>query len=124
MPEETRWKDLYEHLKLQGFDVYSPAQHTGECTSPYIVIRDAGTSQYLQFSSEVTLYELLCYVPVQKYSSLQGYVKSVKEAMKSLWPMFIPMNYETPPFYDDTVKAHMTAIQYRNIRYTPKGGMR
>lgn len=122
MAESTRWKDIYNHLKGAGFAVYSPAQHKGECTSPYVVVRDAGTSPYQQFTSTVTLYELLCYVPGDKYSTLGDYAESVKASMKGLWPMITPMGYETAPFYDDTVKAHMTAIQYQNLRYTPKGG--
>lgn len=119
----TRWEDIYEHLKTSGFEVYSPGQHKGECTAPYIVVRDAGTSPYMEFTTAVTLYEILCYVPKSKYSTLQEYAGQVKQAMKGLWPMMIPMNYETAPFYDDTVKAHMTAIQYRNLKYTPKGGI-
>lgn len=120
MPEETRWGDIYSHLKKQGFDVYAPAQHKGECKAPYVVIRDAGTSQYPGITTNVTLYELLCYVPVSQYSTLKPYSDRVKQAMKRLWPMFIPMRYETPPFYDNTVKAHMTAVQYRNVQYAPK----
>lgn len=123
MAETTRWEDIYNYLSQAGFDVYSPAKHKGECKAPYVVIRDAGTSQYLQFSSNATLYEILCYVPESQYSTLQRYVQQVKQAMRGLWPMLMPMNYETPPFYDDTVAAHMTAIQYRNVKYTPRGGI-
>lgn len=122
MAETTRWKDIYTHLKNAGFDVYSPAQHKGECTSPYVVVRNAGTSPYQQFTSTVTVYEVLCYVPENKYSTLGDYTEKVKASMRGLWPMITPLNYETPPFFEDAVKAHMTAIQYQNVRYAPKGG--
>ena len=30
---ESRWQDIYLHLKKVGFDVYSPGIKTGECKS-------------------------------------------------------------------------------------------
>lgn len=120
---ETRLKDMYDCLKKAGFSVYFPTQKTGECSSPYVVIRDAGTVQYQDFSTVFTTYELLCYVPKNQYSQLEVFSRQVKRAMKSLWPMIVPTRYQTPPFFDDTVNAHMTAIQYRNAKYEPIGGM-
>lgn len=120
---ETRLKDMYDCLKKAGFSVYFPTQKVGECSSPYVVIRDAGTVQYQDFSTIFTTYELLCYVPKNRYSQLEVFSRQVKRAMKSLWPMIVPTRYQTPPFFDDTVNAHMTAIQYRNAKYEPIGGM-
>lgn len=115
--------DIYKQLQDAGIEVYFPNQKKGECKNPYAVVKDTGTSQYRGFSSEVTTYGVLCYVPVDKYSNLQIFTNTVKEAMKGLWPMIVPMRYETPPFYDDTVKAHMTSVQYRNVKYAPIGGI-
>ena len=120
---ETRLKDMYDCLKKAGFSVYFPTQKVGECSSPYVVIRDAGTVRYQDFSTVLTAYELLCYVPKNRYSQLEVFSRQVKRAMKSLWPMIVPTRYQTPPFFDDTVNAHMTAIQYRNAKYEPIGGM-
>lgn len=122
MAGKSRLVDIYECLQAAGFDVYFPTQKKGECKSPYVVVKDSGTSQYNQLTTVVTLYEVMCYVPVATYSELSLYADKVKGAMKPLWPMLIPMNCETPPFYDDTVNAHMTSIQYRNAKYAPKGG--
>ena len=38
MAGETRYMDIYDHLVAKGFDVYTPAQHKGECVTPYIVV--------------------------------------------------------------------------------------
>lgn len=119
MNTRTRLTDIYDHLKGAGFDVYFPTQHKGECKSPYVVIRDAGTSQLSDYSTVLTVYELLCYVPKDRYAELQPYKDSVKVAMRGLKPMLIPTRYETAPFFDDTVDAHMTAVQYRNAKYSP-----
>ena len=35
---------LFEYLKDNGADVYFVGQHKGECKSPYIVLKDDGTS--------------------------------------------------------------------------------
>lgn len=110
------WKEVFKSLEIAGFDVYPPATKIGECKTPYVVLKDDGTNQTNSFSSTTTYYTLMCYVPLNEYSSLYEYKESVKEAMKTLEPMVMPMHYETASFYDDTVKAHMISIQYRNHR--------
>ena len=38
------FKELYLHLKNNGFNVYSIGQHKGICKDPYIVISETGDS--------------------------------------------------------------------------------
>lgn len=112
----SRWKDIYLHLKNDGFDVYSPGQHEGECLSPYVVVKDAGTTRFGGFSSHKALYEVLCYVPKDTFSQLEPFVQKVKTSMKKMYPMIRSADYETASFYDDTVKGHMVSVQYINYR--------
>lgn len=112
----SQWKTIYRHLTAKGFDVYSPGQHEGDCTAPYVVVRDAGLSRLSEFSSTQARYDLLCYVPQDQFSTLEPYVDSVEAAMKGLYPAIVCMNYRTPSFLDDTVKGHMVSTQYRNNR--------
>lgn len=112
----SQWQNIYKHLKSKGFEVYSPGQHMGDCTSPYVVIKDAGFSQLMEFSSGQALYDLMCYVPQQQFSTLEDFVAQVEEAMKGLYPAIISMDYRTPSFLDDTIKGHMISTQYRNNR--------
>lgn len=116
MAEQTRFMDIYKHLLNNGVEVYSPSQKTGECTAPYTVIKDAGTTQYNGFSSTQTLYDVMCYVPKDRFTELEKYVAQVKKLMQQLKPMIMPTYFETASFYDDSVKAHMISIQYRNMR--------
>lgn len=113
----SRIQDIYSHLKSKGFDVYFPAQKVGECTSPYVVVKDMVTTKLTNFSSTITYYDIMCYVPKNAFSKLAPYVESVKEAMKEMVPMIKPTYTETPSFYDDTIDAHMSSIEYRNVRY-------
>ena len=110
----SQWKTLYSHLSTKGFSVYSPGQHTGECLSPYVVIKYSGKSPMGTFTSTRDLYELLCYVPKDRYSQLQEYKSSVQDAVRELYPLFVPTGYEITAYYDDSVKAHMVSIEYRN----------
>lgn len=110
----SRWADIFKHLKDRGFDVYSPGQHQGECTSPYVVVKDQGRAQLGQFSSARHLYDLLCYVPRDQYSTLDGFVTQVEHNMLSLYPTIKSGHYRTPSFYDDSVKGHMVSTQYIN----------
>lgn len=112
----TRLEDIYRHLKSQGVEVYFPGQKVGECRANYVVVKESDTSQYQGLSSTATVYEVLCYVPRDRYSQLSIFSDQVKEIMKKLYPMIRPLYNETPPFYEDLVKAHMKSIQYMNIR--------
>ena len=111
---DTRWKNIYDKLKQKGISVYSPGQKTGECTSPYVVVKTAGRMGLTEISSSQNLYDLMCYVPLKNYSILDQFVDQVESAMDELFPMFRPMHYRTPSFLDDEVKAHMVSTQYVN----------
>ena len=114
--KKSRWQDIFTHLKNAGLDVYSPGMKTGECTSPYLVVKNDGSSKHIAFSTDVDLYAVLCYVPKEKYSSLEPLVQKVKELMKGLEPMIKPYGSQTPSYYDDSLKAHMISIEYKNYK--------
>lgn len=114
--KESRWQDIFLHLKSQGFDVYSPGTKTGECTSEYLVVKNDGSSKHVSFSTDVDLYAVMCYVPKEKYSTLEPLVQMVKKSMKELEPMIKPYGSQTPSYYDDSVKAHMVSIEYKNYK--------
>lgn len=115
-PEESRWQDIFMCLKNQGYDVYSPGVKTGECTSEYLVVKNDGSSKHLSFSTDVDLYAVMCYVPKDRYSSLETLVQRVKNSMKELEPMILPYGSQTPSYYDDSLKAHMVSIEYKNYK--------
>ena len=112
----SRWKDISLHLKIKGFDVYSPGTKTGDCMSKYIVVKNNGSSKMAGFSTDVDLYSVMCYVPKDKYSQLEPFVQEVKKAMKELEPMILPYGSQTPSFYDDSFNAHMVSIEYKNYK--------
>lgn len=115
--EKTRLQDIYIHLKNVGnFEVYFPAQHKGECTSKYVVIKTGITNQVNTFTSTQTEYDILCYVPQDMPSQMDIFFEEVKECMKKLFPMIRPTYMETEMFYDDTIKGYMRSVQYVNYR--------
>lgn len=116
MAENTRIQDIYVFLRDKGFEVYFPAQKVGECTSPYVVVKDATTTKLTGFSSTVTYYDIMCYVPKDHFSTLAEFVEQVKTSMRGMVPMIMPTYTETQSFYDESVKAHMVSVQYRNYR--------
>lgn len=112
----SRWQDIYLHLQNAGFDVRSPATSLAECTSKYIVVKNDGMTAHSSFSTDVEQYAIMCYVPQKQYSELEPYVQAVKEAMKTMEPMILPFGFQTPSFFDDAIKAHMTSVQYKNYK--------
>lgn len=113
---ESRWQDIYKHLKSAGIDVYSPGVKTGECTKEYVVVKNDGSANVIGISTDEDYYSIMCYVPKQKYSRLEPLVQKVKTLMKELRPMIQSSGSQTPSFYDDSVKAHMVSIEYKNYK--------
>ncbi len=112
----SRLRDIYLSLKEQGVAVYFPAQKQGECTSPYVVVKDMLTTQFHEFSTTVTYYDVLCYVPHDRFSTLELFVERVKDCMRRLYPMLTPTYEQTASYFDEAVKAYMVSIRYKNYR--------
>ena len=115
-PGLSRWDDIFTHLKNAGFDVYSPGTKLGECKSEYVVVKNDGSSRHAGVSTDDDFYAVLCYVPQHKYSALEPLIQRVKKTMKGLEPMILPAGSQTPSYYDDSFKAHMVSIQYKNYK--------
>lgn len=113
---DSRWQDIFFHLKDAGFDVYSPGIKIGECTREYVIVKNDGSSRHPSVSSDNDLYAVMCYVPKKNYSRLESLVQEVKKAMKGLEPMILPYGSQTPSYYDDSYKAHMVSIEYKNYK--------
>uniref|UniRef100_A0AAU8AYR1 Tail completion protein n=1 Tax=Dulem virus 36 TaxID=3145754 RepID=A0AAU8AYR1_9CAUD len=114
--KKTILKQIYDVLKQNGFDVYFPSQHKGECLSEYVVIKYAGTVNELNVSSERPIYDFLCYVPLDRYSILEQYIYDIKEVLKQLYPLIGYLGNEITSYYDEDVRAHMVSFQYQGIR--------
>lgn len=115
-PLESRWQDIYAHLKKKGYEVYPPGVKTGECTKPYVVVKNDGSYEHANFSTDRDMYAVMCYVPKGQYSKLEPLVQSVKEAMKELKPMIQAYGQQMPSYYDDSCKAHYISIEYENYK--------
>lgn len=116
---KTRWQDLYKVLSDNGFNVFSPGQKSGDCHESYVVIKENGTQQFNNFSTNRENYDIMCYVPFNEYSKLREFVDSVKECVKKLRPMITLSNDDTDSYYDESIKAHMisfTCFCYRKWR--------
>ena len=111
----TQFQNIFNALKDNGFELYPPATKTGQCTAPYVVIKYEGSSPIAGFSSKQDFYSFLIYVPKDKYTELEAQRVALEQLIaKKLYPMLMPVGSATADFYDDTVKAHMTSIMYRN----------
>lgn len=113
-------KQIFDCLEKTGEKVYFPGYHEGECTERYIVVKAEGSSKVLNISSERPLYDIMLYVPKNRYTELETMARIVKEALKELYPMVEYTGSESPSFYDDTVKGHMVSLPYQGIRKIKK----
>lgn len=116
--EETRLKDIRKQLESAGFDTYFPGQHRGECLKPYVVVKDAGTTRLGTFSTIQYTYDIMLYVPLNRFSQLDPLMQQIRAAMKTLSSKIsLRVAYDmSTPFYDESVKAYMSYITYVNLR--------
>lgn len=114
---ETVWEHTMRVLTEAGIDAYPPATKKGECHSPYTVVKEDGATQIAGYSSQVQYITFMVYVPVGQYQELSKEKKKVEDVLsEKMYPSLLPTGQETPPFYDDSVKAFMTSIMYRFSR--------
>lgn len=111
-----KWKDIYEHLKSNGFDVYSLAQRKGICKSPYLVLRNNGSNK--DGSTTTTAYEILVYVPVNQYSYMEDYIEEVQDCMQKLFPAVQVEDgqNESLHYLDEDVQAYMCSLPYIAVK--------
>lgn len=113
------FKEIYKHLKLKGFDVYSIGQHEGICSDPYLVIKENGESEIAGTNLSNDIVEILIYYPKGSYSTLEDYRIKVKDSMKDLSKLRRVVN-PSPTIIDDDKKAYMTSFYYRKIKQLRK----
>lgn len=104
------WEKIFDHLTSNGYDVYSLGQHKGDCTTPYLVLRNNGSTTYYSMAAQE--YEVLLYYPVDRYSGFEGYISGVKACMNKLYPAVTLTEDQQPHNLDDDVKAYMTGLIY------------
>lgn len=115
MEEKTLIELLIDAFKENNIEAYPPAIHRGECKSLYVVVKENGSYQIGNFSSEQHLYDILCYVPYNKYTQLSKFKSQVKKIVDdNFYPRLMPTGLETDDFYDENIKAYMTSVEYRN----------
>lgn len=114
--KESVLKQIRENLSKCGFEVYYPTQHTGECLKEYVVVAYSGSTEYAGTSSVMDTYEIMCYVPKNRYSSLIEYVENVRDSMRNIFPLVRETGTQTTSYYDESVNGHMLSIEYVNYR--------
>lgn len=114
---ETVIQQIKNKLSEDGTEVYFPGYHKGECMKPYIVVKYAGAVDLINMSSDRPLYDILLYVPENKYSMLENFRFETMKKMKQIFPLVkIVGGSETQSVYEEEIKAHMISIQYQGIR--------
>jgi hypothetical protein len=109
------WKLIYDTLTENGIDVYPPSIKLGECTSPYTVIKQDGSSRISNFSSERVYYQFMIYVPKNQYDRLSEYEEQVKKIINEKLRFTLkPTGDNMTDYYDDNLKAHMRSFLYKN----------
>ena len=115
MDGKTIWELAMDAFNETDIEIYPPATKNGECKSKYIVVKTAGSTQLSNYSTEQHFYNILLYVPQNEYDELEEFKNEVVKAInEKLFPLLMPTGQEQPDFFDDSYKAHVISIQYRN----------
>ena len=107
--------EIYEHLKNNGFEVYSIGQHKGICSSPYLVIKENGINEIVGTSLNSEMVEIMIYYPIGSYSKIKEYKRLVLYSMKSIKGIRRIIE-SSATIVDDDKKAYTTSFYYQKIR--------
>lgn len=105
---------IFDLLKENGFNVFAPNTHKGECVEDYLVLKETMASKFANYSTQVVLYDVLCYA--KNYTDSLKLKEKVRATMLKIQHTVKPTDNETEPFFDDDVKGYMTSVEYRNYR--------
>ena len=106
---------LLDYLHDNNIDAYFIGQHKGECISPYVVLKDSGTSGYLNNKNGVKLIDIIFYLPQNQFSRVESFRKCVFDLLNN----YKDIRYtgdETGVITDDNKKAITFSIMYENQR--------
>lgn len=106
------WKIIFDKLEEEGLNPYAPGQHEGLCKKPYCVIKEGTQIPSLQSNrlGQKTI-DIIVFVPINSYLSLEPYMKSIRAALKGL-PNLRKTGFETPAIPDNDKKAYTASIEY------------
>jgi hypothetical protein len=113
----TVWERVFLFLKSKGIDVYSPGQHQGKCTSPYVVLKNTGTMGF-QGSNQIgsqTL-DVIVYCPRSNYSDMEPYTVQIQSFLSELKEYIRPTGNITPVILDDNVNGYTQSIEYQTFQ--------
>jgi hypothetical protein len=109
------WEQIFDVLNNNGVEVYPPSIKSGECLNKYVVVKQDGSAQINNYSSQVVYYQFMLYVPKNQYNILSDFEEEVKKILnENLYPMIMPTEGNMTDYFDDEVKAHMRSFLYRN----------
>lgn len=113
----TVWERVFLCLKSKGVDVYSPGQHQGKCTTPYVVIKDTGTIGF-QGSNKIgsQIIDVIIYCPVSNYSNTEPYRSQIQEFLGALKNYIRSTGNITPIVIDDTVSGYTQTVEYQTFQ--------
>lgn len=106
------WKNIFDKLKKKGLNPYAPGQHRGECKEPYCVVKEGNQIPSIQSNKlGQRKIEIIVFVPIASYISLDPYMKQIRIALKELSNLR-KTGFETPAVTDDDKRAYTTSIEY------------
>lgn len=106
------YKDIAVHLNSKNIDNYSIGQHQGKCTSPFIVIEDAGQQKESRYTIKIRNINVVVVFPQGKYSELEGYVDKVIDAMNSYTRAVFSENI-SDVMIDTEKDAYIVVLEYK-----------
>lgn len=105
---------IFDLLTENGFRVFAPDTHKGECVEDYLVLKESTVTRYNNYSSQIVLYDIMCYA--KNYTDCLKLKDKVRQTMTKAKYTVVPTDNETSAFFDDDVKGYMTSVEYRNFR--------
>lgn len=107
------WKKIFDCLRAAGFDVCAPGKKEAPVAEAYVCVVCGGAQEGHGICAEQAYYDLICCVPDGRYSELEGFIRSVRTAVK---PVLSVMPGIPEIRYDKQMRVWCAPVRCRAVR--------
>lgn len=106
---------IADTLTDKGYDVYSLGKHKGECTKPFILVKETipGVTSHRSLNSQVV--DIYIFYPLGRYTQVMPFISRLEEDMKDI-KVLEPIHDSNPIIIDEEKVAYTTRLSYQIIR--------
>ncbi|MGL4253154.1 MAG: hypothetical protein ACRCR2_03725 [Fusobacteriaceae bacterium] len=109
------YSKIADILTDKGFDVYPLGKHSGNCTKPFVVIKEYLPAKTTNKSLVRQTFDIFPFCPLARYSQVMTYITNLQAVLGDVKEIQC-ISDSSPIMIDNDKQAYTTRISYQNLR--------